>query len=212
MKLLASMADRRIEVEAAESVQGVRTITLVRHGETEGESSIRFHGATDVPLSDVGRGQVGAAHALLTARAFDLVVSSSLCRAEESARIIAPSMPIRLEAELREIDFGRWEGLTREEIHSLDPELHDTWQSEPWTFDFPDGERRADFTARVLTCLARVLATDEARILIVAHKGVVRAIVEALAGAPPAQPQPELGGVHELQAGPADSWTTRRLL
>ncbi len=193
-------------------MRGVRHITLVRHGETEGESSIRFHGVTDVRLSDEGRAQAAAARACLAQRSFDLVVSSSLQRARESAAIIAAGHTIELEADLREIDFGRWEGLTREEIEALDPELHGAWQAAPATFDFPQGERRADFRARVLAVLDRLLAAEQERLLIVAHKGIVRTVLEALTGAPPEQPLPVLGGVHEVERNADAGWSTRRLL
>ena len=87
-------------------------ILLIRHGETEGESSIRYFGATDVPLSDVGRGQMRAARRRLPDEAIDLVVTSPLTRAWEGARIVCPQGPILLEDGFREIDFGRWGSLT----------------------------------------------------------------------------------------------------
>ena len=77
-------------------------ILLIRHGETEGESSIRFHGATDVPLSELGRGQMRAAARALPDAAIDLVVASPLARAWEGARIVCPRGPIVLEAGFRD--------------------------------------------------------------------------------------------------------------
>ena len=196
------------------AMAGRRRITLVRHGETEGESSIRFHGATDVPLSGFGRAQAVRAREHLDGRAFDLVVSSSLIRAEESARLIVPEVALRIELDFREIDFGRWEGLTIEEIESLDPDLHAEWQARTVSFDFPEGERRGDFRARVLAALERLLETAAGSILIVAHKGVVRTILEHLSGEAPPQPEPELGGVYELLAADTrgTAWSTLRLL
>ena len=74
-------------------------LVMVRHGETEGESSIRFYGATNVALSETGRGQVRAAAKWLPRAAIDAWVSSSLSRAWESARILAKGRPIRLDAD-----------------------------------------------------------------------------------------------------------------
>jgi len=65
-------------------------IVLVRHGETVGQSSIRYFGATDVALSQRGREQMREAALALPGNAFPLVVSSPLSRAWESARIVAP--------------------------------------------------------------------------------------------------------------------------
>ncbi len=176
----------------------LRVVVLVRHGETAGQSSIRYHGANDVPLNDVGREHARAAAETIGDVAFDAHVASSLCRAWESAEIIRPEADIVRDDDLREIDFGRWEGLTREEIRALDPELDAEWERRGLDFDFPGGERRADFTARVDRGLARVFALEIERLLVVAHKGVVRRGVELLTRETPPQPHPELGEVYHL--------------
>ena len=185
----------------------LQRVVLVRHGETEGESSIRFHGANDVPLSDEGRDQARAAARTIGDIDFDVHLASSLSRASESARIIRPDRTIELDGDLREIDFGRWEGLTREEIRARDPELEAAWTRDSWGFDFPDGEQRADFRQRVDRALARAFNRDAASLLLVAHKGVVRRGVEILTGEAPLAPHPELGEVFFLdraleRAGP----------
>ena len=102
-------------------------LTLVRHGETEGQSSIRYHGRNDVPLSALGRAQMERARAALRAQRFDAVYASRLSRSVEAAAIIAGISPeqrtrITRVAGFNEIDFGEWEGLTAEEIRARDPE------------------------------------------------------------------------------------------
>ena len=181
--------------EVASSLQ---VVVLVRHGETAGESSIRFHGAGDVPLNDEGRAHARAAATVIGKIDFDHHVASSLSRAAESAEIIRPHADIRLDDDLQEINFGRWEGLTREEIRALDPKLDDAWRADPMGFDFPGGERRADFRSRVDRGLTRALSLDVRHLLVVAHKGVVRRGVELLTHEAPAQPAPELGEVFYL--------------
>jgi len=173
-------------------------VVMVRHGETEGESSIRFHGVTDVPLSDEGREQAKAARAQIPGEGFDLVVASSLSRARETARIVAPGHTIRLESDFREIDFGRWEGLTKDEIAAADPILYEDWQNGVPGFDFPEGERRADFRQRVERGFERVEASGAESVIVVAHKGIVRTIAEKLAGVELAPGQPALGGVVQV--------------
>src|SRR4029077_10943344 len=88
---------------------------LVRHGETEGESSIRYHGVTDVPLSDLGREQMRRAARAIAARWGDVnfgkVFSSPLVRASEGARIITGKTAdsiITIE-EFAEVHFGLFE-------------------------------------------------------------------------------------------------------
>src|ERR1700730_7568103 len=96
-------------------------LVLVRHGETVGNSSIRYHGRTDVALSDLGRRQMRAARQWLAARdgarGLAPVFTSPLVRAAESARIIAGDDTAAFVIEdFVEVDFGLFEGLTAEEI------------------------------------------------------------------------------------------------
>ena len=159
-------------------MSALRRLVLVRHVETTGNSSIRFHGSTDVELSDEGRDQVRAAGDQLRGEVFDLVVASPLRRSWEAARILAGRTPVRLEADFREIDFGRWEGLTAEEIQARDPVLFQDWQARAPGFDYPGGEKRADFVARVRRGLDRLDASGARAVLLVVHKGVIRAVCE----------------------------------
>ena len=120
----------------------MRRLVLVRHGETEGESSVRFHGCSDVDIDAQGREQMRRA-AKQIRRIPALVVASPLRRAWRSAEIVARGAPVRLEPDFREIDFGRWEGLTLEEIRQRDPILFEDWQKRAPGFEYPGGEPRA---------------------------------------------------------------------
>lgn len=188
----------------------LRRLILVRHGETAGQSSIRYYGVTDVPLSDQGRGQVLAARARIPGETWEAVWASTLCRSWQSARLIAPRHPVHLESDFREIDFGRWEGLTIEEIRALDPEAHARWQSEGAAFDFPGGESRAAFRARIARGLDRLVATEVESALVVAHKGVVRTLLELVAGQTLAPEAPALGGVVHASLDASGTWRTGR--
>ena len=94
----------------------LRRIVLIRHGNTVGNSHERFHGSSDVALSDEGREQVRAAGRQLQTEVFDVIAASPQRRAWQSAALLSGGHPILLVPELREIDFGRWEGLTAQEI------------------------------------------------------------------------------------------------
>jgi len=187
----------------------MQRILLLRHGETEGESSIRYHGANDVALSALGREQMRQAARLLPDEAIDLVVASPLARAWTGARIVRPRGPILLEADFREIDFGRWEGLTAQEIERLDPAEYRRWREGPGDFQFPGGEHRRDFRARVGSGVDRLLRRREQSVLLVAHHGVIRTIVETLCGAPPPEGDPVLGGRLQVSRAPAGRWLLR---
>jgi broad specificity phosphatase PhoE len=179
---------------------------LVRHGETEGESSIRYHGRTDVPLSEPGREHMRLAARAIAARrsgrSFARVFSSPLSRAFEGARIIVgDAAAIVTIEEFAEVHFGLFEGLTAAEIRERYPEQFAIWNADRLAADYtyPEGESRADFAARVERGLERLLAIlmphdDDA--LLVAHRGVIRAIVRKLTNQ---QPVVELGSIQILE-------------
>ena len=168
---------------------GERRLWLVRHGETEGQSSVRFHGRNDVRLSDEGRAQIRALGPWLAGVSFVRVVHSPLLRAAESARILLQECGLRADLlqpdeRLREISFGACEGMTAEEIAAAFP---DFWRAHAagQTEGFPDGERRADFAARVALATADLVREPWAGdLLVVGHRGTVRQTLRTLLGVP----------------------------
>jgi broad specificity phosphatase PhoE len=188
----------------------VRRLILVRHGETNGESSLRYHGSADVELSPLGIEQMHEVRRSLRMDDVDLVVGSSLKRSWKAAWLMAGGLPVRLENDFREIDFGRWEGLTREEIAASDPVSFADWQAGAETFEYPGGEPRAAFRARVLGGLGKVLGSPGRGALVVAHKGVIRTIVEGLTGETLDREQPALGEVIQLISLPDGRWVIGR--
>jgi broad specificity phosphatase PhoE len=192
------------------AMSSLNRIVLVRHGETVGESSTRYYGATDVALSDLGREQVRRAALSVPGDAFPLVLTSPLSRAWESARLVAPSGSIRLLDELREIDFGQWEGLNAAEIRARDPIRFEDWQEKRPGFEFPGGERRAQFQARVDRAVDGMLAAEVSSILVVVHKGVIRAITRRVAGEELPDGHPELGGIVQLTRDVTGQWFVGR--
>lgn len=187
----------------------LRRLVMLRHGETVGKSSERFHGAKDVALSDAGRAQMRAAARSLRQAIFDLVVASPLRRAWEAATIIAGPAPVRLEEGLREIHFGRWEGLTDGEIALRDPVLHREWRERAPGFEYPGGELRAEFRARVMRAFERIDASGAEGALVVAHKGVIRTLSESLCGSPLPDGRPDLAAAVHLSRDAGDAWRLR---
>jgi broad specificity phosphatase PhoE len=174
-------------------MSSLRRLVLVRHGETEGGSGERLIGSGDPALSAVGRDQMHRARAALAGQVVDLVVASPTRRAIESATVLTGGAPVRLEADFREIHFGRWEGRSLVEIERGDPVLFQHWRDLAPDFEYPGGEVRASFRARVQRGLDRVLASPAMGALLVVHKGVIRAIVETLASERPDRDRPALG-------------------
>ena len=171
----------------------LRQILLVRHGETDGASSIRYFGSTDVDLSEEGRAHMRQLAHQLASRRVDLWLASNLRRSWRSAAIVSRGARVRIEPELREIHFGQWEGLTQEEIAARDPVLFQDWQAGRDGFEFPGGEARAAFRARVGRVLERLLAGQARFVAGVLHKGVIREVARQLTGEAIPRTEPALG-------------------
>lgn len=183
----------------------LRRLVLVRHGETDGESSVRFHGSSDIPLSAAGREQMRRVAAKLVCVP-DLVVASPLRRSWGGALIAGQGASVRLEPGFREIHFGRWEGLSKEEIRARDPILFEDWQKRAPGFEYPGGELRASFRERVQRGLDGVLAAPARDALLVLHKGVIRTIVETLTGETLPPDEPALGQIVITTRNPDGTW------
>jgi len=184
----------------------LRRILSVRHGETDGESSIRFHGHTDVGLSEEGLEQMARAARQVAHHPIDLVVASPLRRSWRAAWIVGQGALVRLEDDFREVHFGRWEGLTKEEIQIRDPILYEDWQSGVDGFAYPGGESREEFQARVVRGLERLTSAGAYSALLVLHKGVIRVVVQQLTGEALPLGDPPLGGVVTLTRNAEGSW------
>ncbi|MCL4686674.1 phosphoglycerate mutase family protein [Myxococcota bacterium] len=162
----------------------LRRLVLVRHGESEGNSQQRLIGSGDPSLSKAGRDHMRAARAQLAGQVIDAVVASPARRSWQSAQVLTGGAPIRLEADFREIHFGRWEGRKVEDLAASDPALYQQWREGAPGFEYPGGELRAQFRERVERGLARLMESGATSALLVVHKGVIRTIVEALLGQP----------------------------
>jgi broad specificity phosphatase PhoE len=188
----------------------LRRIVLLRHGDTVGDSRTRFHGSGDVALSAEGRRQVQEAARALRTEVFDLVVASPLQRSWQSAWLAAGGAPVRIEADFREIHFGRWEGMTAQEIEASDPTLYRDWQAKAKGFEYPSGEPLDSFYGRIVRGVERLQASGATHVLAVLHKGVIRKIVEHLVGEPLESGIPELGHAVSISRRPDGSWFVGR--
>jgi alpha-ribazole phosphatase len=164
-----------------------RRLLIVRHGATPWNAEGRLQGQRDVPLDEDGCAQAAALARSLEDRPIDVVYSSDLGRARETAEIITKSrgLPIVPVPRLREMAFGAWEGLTMAEVRQDNPELLRAWHRDPAATSPPGGERLVDLEARVGAFL-RDLDThpDEGTALIVSHAGPIRVLLCLTLGLP----------------------------
>ena len=149
-------------------------ILLLRHGATAGNLARRYEGCqTDAPLSPEGERALEG----LTVPPVDRLFVSPMQRCVHSARILWPGMPQILVPGFREIDFGRFEGQTAEQLAGSPS--WEAWLSSGGDAPFPGGESRAQMTARCLAAMPGVSPGE--RVAIVAHGGTLMALMEALA-------------------------------
>jgi len=160
-------------------------LLLVRHGETELKSSKRLWGHTDVKLSALGLKQAERLRDRLATQKIDAIYSSDLQRALATAKIIASRYQVEVTAcaELREINFGKIEGLNFEEIIQLYPEVVKSLMQRGPNLKFPGGESLDELSNRVSKFMDRLKKhTTEETILIVVHSGVLRTLICQLLG------------------------------
>lgn len=156
-------------------------LILARHAQVDPRYAGRFLGRTDVPLSDLGRRQAAALAAAIQKKQVDAFCASPLRRAHQTAELLGPDA--QPDADLREIDFGRWEGCSFEEIAAAGPpEQIDRWRRFDLAFCFPDGESLGGFVARVAQVADRISAGQSKTTLAVTHGGVIRAMICHLLG------------------------------
>jgi len=158
---------------------------LARHGETGAHYAGRYIGATDLPLSTTGREQARRLASVIP-RGVTRCLCSPMLRARETAELALAGHDCRLEIleSLREISFGRWEGLSFAEIASQDQGLVVEWQQDALAFHFPEGEHTLGFLQRVQKALRAIVALPEERVLVICHGGVIRAMLCALLDLP----------------------------
>jgi broad specificity phosphatase PhoE len=148
----------------------VTTLLLVRHGETDWNADGRLQGQTDRPLSDFGRRQAQQLAEELADEELEAIYASDLVRARETAEIVGDrlGLPVVLDADLREKDWGTWEGLTAVERDRV---------------EFV-GESTEEHEERILSALRRIADHHPhgGRVLVVTHGGSMRRVQTAALG------------------------------
>jgi broad specificity phosphatase PhoE len=158
----------------------VALIYLIRHGETTWNREGRFQGQADAPLSERGREQAERVAARLADRGIERVVSSDLSRARDTAERVARATgaPLELEPALRELAFGRWQGLTRAEIEARFGDEFARYIADPDKGRVVGGESFPDAIVRVRAAAERLLAPNgPERMAWVMHGGSIRALL-----------------------------------
>jgi broad specificity phosphatase PhoE len=173
----------------------VPTLYYIRHGETEWNALGRLQGTRDILLNALGRRQASHAGTILAGlfardgrdKAQLAFVASPLSRARATMELVRaalnlPPKDYAIDARLREIAYGQWEGSTLAEAQIADPVLFAKRQAEKWTVSAPGGESYVDVQRRVGAWYAELTADTVA----VAHGGTARALMVELGFETPA--------------------------
>jgi len=155
----------------------MKTICLIRHGETQANRDGIFRGRGEVPLSPAGLKQAQELRAYFAPLGEQRVFSSPLQRATQTATACFPGRAIELQELVNNLDLGRWAGRKKKEIAAEEPELWRRWLEEPERMVFPGGESLAAMKARARHFNRLLLEASEERIAVVSHRSVLKALL-----------------------------------
>lgn len=167
----------------------VTRLWLIRHGEPEAEVRGRCYGRLDVGLSAEGRRQLEHVARRLASEPLAAIYASPRQRTRVSAEIVAASHScgVQIERDLREIDFGDFEGQSYDDIARRYPELYRRWMEQPTEVEFPNGESFALMRSRVTKAVATLLGRHAGQsIALITHGGAIRITLAEALSIPPA--------------------------
>jgi broad specificity phosphatase PhoE len=148
-------------------------LILIRHGETDWNVEGRYQGQADPPLNVQGIVQAHQLAEELRGVDLNVLYTSPLRRALQTAQILAETLglPLHIEPRLVEINQGDWQGYLRADIAASYPELFRRWQTEPWTVTPPQGEDLAQVQVRVYAAVDEILAQQQGQCVgLVTHR------------------------------------------
>lgn len=163
-----------------------RRVIVLRHGQTTYNAAGIWQGLLDAPLSDIGREQAAAAASALSAHRIDVIYSSDLSRAADTACVVGKAIGLEpvYDVRLREIDVGEWSGMTTEEVTAKFPDEQTAIARGEDLRRGRTGESVTDVAERVQPFLDEVVAqlAPGATLLVVSHGVTGRALCARLAG------------------------------
>lgn len=170
-------------------------LVMWRHGETDYNATGRMQGHLDSELTDVGRNQARFAVPVLARFSPDIVVTSDLRRAMDTATTFTEvtGVPLRVDKRLRETNLGLWQGMTSAEVDEQWPGARQVWQTDP-TWTPPGGESRLEVAARAAEVIVDLDESTEETAVLCAHGGLIAALVGHLLELPVAA-WAKLGGI-----------------
>jgi probable phosphoglycerate mutase len=158
---------------------------LLRHGQTDASKANRFSGMIDPPLNATGLAMAEAFAARWGGEKWTAIYASSLVRAQQTAAPTAAraGVEVRVEAGLREIAYGEWDGKLESEVEAQDPARFHAWAEHPGRVSPPGGESGEAIAARALPVIDAIRARHASgNVLIVSHKATLRVLMCSFLG------------------------------
>lgn len=159
-------------------------IILVRHGETTLNAAGIFRGTIDVGLNKTGFKQAALLGEYLRDTKIVAVYSSPLKRAIMTAEAIAGfhRLPVETLSGLIDLNFGEWQGLSRQEVKGKYSELYDEWLNRPDSVQMPGGENLKDIRKRAAEAMNRAVAAHQGTVVLSSHRVVHKVLICYLLG------------------------------
>ena len=173
----------------------LRRVVLWRHGETDHNAAGRWQGHLDSALTPTGWNQARFAVPALARFDPEIVVSSDLRRALDTATVFteATGVPLRVDKRLRETNLGRWQGLNFTEVEAQWPGATAAWQQDA-TLAPPEGETRIEVAARAGELVTELDGEFTETAVLATHGGLITGLVGSLLGLP-VQSWPQFAGI-----------------
>lgn len=164
----------------------MKRLIILRHGETEWNREERFRGMADLPLTENGLHQAKCAAERIAQLKPDVIYSSPLRRAMQTAEAVGNTigLPVHQEENLKDINYGLWQGLSLNEAYNKYRKDYLQWLHKPQLMSFPQGESLPVVQERVNKLLKFIdVSHENDAILFVTHKVVCKVLIITLLGA-----------------------------
>ena len=157
-------------------------LIITRHGETDWNVGEVFRGRIDVGLNATGLAQAEALGHHLADLDIEVIYSSPLKRALDTARAVAVyhGLEVSITPDLADFDYGVWQGMSHNEVRENYANLYQQWLTAPHTVTMPDGESLDEVTERTRKVVDNIVAGHEATVVLVSHRVINKVLICSL--------------------------------
>ncbi|MGH3913953.1 MAG: histidine phosphatase family protein [Pseudonocardiaceae bacterium] len=158
-------------------------LVLWRHGETDYNAALRMQGQFDSQLTAKGLGQAQRAAPVLAALRPDVLLTSDLSRAADTAAVLASEtlLPLRVDKRLRETHLGQWQGMTHDEVEASWPGAIQIWRGNAECAP-PGGETRVEVAGRAAQVVEELDQGGQTTAVLCTHGGLIAGLTPLLLG------------------------------